>query len=90
MNNQNKEDTSKYIDIKNCEWLVDTVMVGQETELEPVYADRKEWERVKCERFLDVGRTGLVGRVIWVPEWEWVPKGWRRVWGEMCLLRRRG
>ena len=64
-------------------------MVGQETALEPVYADRKEWERVKCERFLDTERTGLVGRVIWVPEWEWVPKGWRRVWGEMCVLRRR-
>ena len=89
MNNQNKEDVGKYIDVGNCEWLVDTVVVGDSgTESEPVYAEREEWERVKCERFLDVGRTGLVGRVVWVPEWELVPKRWRRVWEEMCLLRR--
>ena len=90
MNDRNEEDVGKYIDVRNCEWLVDTVMVGDSgTEIEPVYAEMEEWQRVKCERFLDVGRTGVMGRVIWVPESEWVPKAWRRVWGEMCLLKRK-
>lgn len=84
---------SKYIDVNHCEFLVDSQFDGVvPTELEPDYvADTKTWEVVACERFLDAGRTGLLGRLFWVPEWaeRLVGVGRGRVWGRHCLLRRR-
>ncbi|KPI35848.1 Alpha-1,2-mannosyltransferase alg9 [Cyphellophora attinorum] len=64
---------------------------------EPAYVlDTEKWEKVACEPFLDTARSGVLGRVMWVPgveELGWkeedLPRWMRRVWGEHCLLKRR-
>ena len=57
---------------------------------EPNYiADELTWEKVKCIAFLDASKTGLIGRLLWLPEWPIIPEKYRRQWGDYCLLRRR-
>ncbi|KAK5954047.1 mannosyltransferase [Knufia fluminis] len=91
MNDRNKEDMGKYTDIQHCSFLVDSSFPSTEsTELEPIYARDEKWEEVTCEPFLDNTRTGLLARTIWIPDLEFIPQRYRRVWGEHCLLRRRG
>ncbi|KAI1209582.1 glycosyltransferase family 22 protein [Annulohypoxylon truncatum] len=94
MNDRNEEDMSKYVDIRQCSFLVDTQYPENHDPLppnEPDYiADEENWEIVKCEPFLDAGRTHLVARVLWVPDWSFVPEKFRRKWGQHCLLQRKG
>lgn len=60
------------------------------TELEPKYIeDADTWETVACEPFLDTASTGLLGRLLWLPELSLIPDKYRRHWGRYCLLRRR-
>ena len=91
MNDENRHDPSKYSSIELCDFLVDSRFPGMEaSEREPDYAgDEKHWERVACEPFLDVARTGFLGRLLWIPDWQVVPQRLRRQWGEYCLLKRR-
>ena len=71
--------------------MVDSSFPGLElTPLEPDYINQTDvWEKLSCEPFLDASRTGLVGRMGWVPDWDFVPSKYRRQWGEYCLLRRK-
>ncbi|KAI7774461.1 hypothetical protein LA080_008327 [Diaporthe eres] len=96
MNDQNKEDQSKYTDIEQCKFLVDTrYPLSTEKGLglppnEPDYiADTANWEVVKCIPFLDAGNTALIPRMIWIPSWSWIPEKYQRKWGEHCLLQKR-
>lgn len=92
MNDRNQEDTGKYIDVQHCSYLIDSVFPSADdpTELEPAYVeDEERWEVVKCVPFLDVGATGAVGRILWVPGGEFVSGRFRRVWGRHCLLKAR-
>ncbi|KAK3683152.1 mannosyltransferase [Vermiconidia calcicola] len=91
MNDQNREDLGKYTDIKHCNFLVDSFLPSMEiTKLEPHYiADEEHWERVKCLPFLDATSTGIVGRLGWIPDLPFVPKKFRQVYGEYCLLKRK-
>lgn len=91
MNDRNEEDMSKYIDISHCSFLVDSSFPTVEpTEVEPdLVNDEENWEVVKCVSFLDNGATGLVGRLLWIPDLSIAPTIWRRVWGRHCLLRAR-
>lgn len=91
MNDMNIEDPGKYIDVKHCTYLVDTYMPGiPPTVHEPVYVrEEKRWEKLNCEPFLDVGRTSMIARTIWIPNLPFVPDKYRRKWGEHCLLKRR-
>lgn len=91
MNDANIEDMGKYVDISSCDYLVDSSSPSAEpSALEPDYVHGEVgWERVECVPFLDAQATGVVGRLFWVPDWAVVPRRWRRVWGEYCLLRRR-
>ncbi|KAF2088575.1 glycosyltransferase family 22 protein [Saccharata proteae CBS 121410] len=91
MNDENKEDPGKYTDIAHCSFLVDSSFPSSTpTELEPDYAaDTETWEALKCEKFLDAGSTGVLGRLGWVPDWEIVPAQYRRQWGQYCLLKRK-
>lgn len=100
MNDRNREDVGKYIDVGHCSYLVDSVFASADhkreskvesgSELEPKYIeDEERWEVVKCVPFLDTAATGLVGRLIWLPGFEWVPRQFRRVWGRHCLLKAR-
>ncbi|KAI2628428.1 mannosyl transferase [Xylaria nigripes] len=93
LNDQNQEDMTKYVDIRQCSFLVDTQYPENMDVLpphEPDYiADDDKWEIVKCEPFLDAGRTHILSRVLWIPESNLVPEKYRRRWGRHCLLQRK-
>ncbi|GFF65769.1 alpha-1,2-mannosyltransferase (Alg9), putative [Aspergillus lentulus] len=92
MNDRNKEDLGKYVDISQCSYLVDSSFPGRAaTELEPDYVhDESEWETITCKDFLDTSQTSALGRLIWVPDFPMLPARFRRSWGQYCLLKRRG
>ncbi|KAL4996611.1 hypothetical protein BDV10DRAFT_195795 [Aspergillus recurvatus] len=91
MNDRNEEDAGKYTDISQCSFLVDSHFLGRgATRLEPNYMqDKAQWEEVSCASFLDASQTGLLGRLIWVPDLPIIPDRFRRRWSQYCLLRRR-
>ncbi|EMC95655.1 glycosyltransferase family 22 protein [Baudoinia panamericana UAMH 10762] len=91
MNDENREDLSKYTDVKHCNFLVDSHSPSTEvTGLEPSYiSDNATWEKVHCVPYLDAASTNIVGRLFWIPNATWVPEQYQRVWGEYCLLKRR-
>ncbi|KAL4866434.1 hypothetical protein BDV12DRAFT_187398 [Aspergillus spectabilis] len=82
MNDRNEEDAGKYTDISQCSFLVDSHFPGREaTELEPSYIqDEAQWEQISCKSFLDVSQTGLLGRLIWIPDLPIIPERFRRKW----------
>ncbi|KAF2878147.1 Alg9-like mannosyltransferase family-domain-containing protein [Massariosphaeria phaeospora] len=90
MNNENREDLGKHIDIEHCKFLVDSRLPGAPpTVLEPDYiSDTENWEKLTCRSFLDASQTPFLGRLLWIPEWPFIPERFRRKWGEYCLLRR--
>ncbi|KAJ5767263.1 uncharacterized protein N7511_004879 [Penicillium nucicola] len=90
MNDLNIEDPSKYVDISQCSFLVDSYFPGHATtELEPNYIlDKVNWETLSCSSFLDAAHTGLLGRLIWIPDFPFIPDRFRRKWGQYCLLQR--
>ncbi len=87
MNDKNEEDMGKYTDVRNCNFLVDTYFPGNDpTEHEKAFMlDTVNWEIVKCEPFLDVQRTHVLARTLWLPVD--VP-GYRRAYGQHCLFKR--
>lgn len=91
MNDRNEEDPSKYTDISQCSFLVDSYFPSQpSTSLEPDYIhDSDNWEKLSCEKFLDASKTSILGRVSWIPDLPLIPDRFKRHWGEYCLLRRR-
>ncbi|KAI9793977.1 MAG: mannosyltransferase [Piccolia ochrophora] len=91
MNDQNIEDPGKYTDPAHCTFLVDSYFQSHEASLlEPHYVkDTENWEQVSCDRFLDVGNTGTLGRMLWLPDSRFLPDNLRRKWGQYCLLRRK-
>ncbi|KAF2711419.1 glycosyltransferase family 22 protein [Pleomassaria siparia CBS 279.74] len=91
MNDENKEDPGKYTDITHCKFLIDSQFPSiPATALEPDHvSDTNTWEKLSCASFLDANETGILGRLIWVPDWPIIPARFRRKWGRYCLLRRR-
>ena len=93
LNDRNEEDAGKYVDLRNCVFLVDTQFPGKEEGLppsEPDYAkDVERWEEVNCLPFLDAERTHFLARALWLPDWEVVPERLRRRWGKHCLLKQK-
>jgi len=95
MNDENREDLGKLTREEHCDWLVESWFAGevgsekQPDRMSGSGVEAGKWDKVRCERFLDQGKTGVLGRLFWMPEAEWVPKSWRRQWGEYCLLRRK-
>jgi len=79
------------MNIQHCRFLVDSYFSDtQVSELEPAYVqDKENWEKVSCRPFLDVQQTGMIGRLLWIPDWPFIPPKYRRRWGQYCLLRRR-
>ncbi|KAJ5096858.1 GPI mannosyltransferase [Penicillium angulare] len=90
MNDLNIEDPDKYVDVSECSFLIDSYFPGREaTELEPHYVlDDSEWKALSCASFLDTAQTGLLGRLIWVPDLPFIPAKFQRKWGQYCLLQR--
>ncbi|KAE8155702.1 Alg9-like mannosyltransferase family-domain-containing protein [Aspergillus tamarii] len=91
MNDLNQEDAGKYVDISQCSFLVDSYFPSHDaTELEPDYIhNESQWEVMSCKHFLDASQTGLIGRLIWVPDLPGLPDQFQRKWGQYCLLQRR-
>ncbi|PGG97589.1 hypothetical protein AJ79_09152 [Helicocarpus griseus UAMH5409] len=91
MNDQNHEDLGKYTNISQCGFLIDSYFPGdEESSLQPHYIkDKSTWEELSCKKFLDTKRTGLIGRIIWVPDLPFIPEKYQRKWGQYCLLGRR-
>ncbi|EUC37360.1 glycosyltransferase family 22 protein [Bipolaris zeicola 26-R-13] len=91
MNDENREDPGKYIDIQHCDFLVDSRFPGMPpTKLEPDYiSDAEQWETLKCIPFLDASETSFVSRTLWIPDLPFIPAKFQRKWGEYCLLRRK-
>lgn len=77
--------------LSHCSFLVDSSFPGVEpTPMEPDHVHNQDtWEQLACEPFLDVSQTGIIGRLGWVPDWDFIPAKYRRKWGEYCLLRRK-
>ncbi|KAL5392767.1 hypothetical protein DPSP01_000467 [Paraphaeosphaeria sporulosa] len=91
MNDENIEDPGKYTHVDNCNYLVDSRIPSMPaTEKEPDFmSDTKTWEKVTCQSFLDASSTSVIGRLVWVPNWPFIPARFRRTWGTYCLLRRK-
>lgn len=100
LNDRNEEDAGKYVDVRNCVFLVDSQFPERWDQgenggkslppNEPDYAaDTERWETVKCVPFLDAERTHFLARALWVPDWEVVPEKWKRKWGRHCLLKQK-
>ncbi|TKA74084.1 hypothetical protein B0A55_05225 [Friedmanniomyces simplex] len=92
MNDANREDAGKYTELKRCDYVVD--WQGPSTEVTGLefnfMEDETTWERVVCEKFLDAAATGVLGRMLWVPDLPGVvPAKMGRVWGRYCLLKRK-
>ncbi|KAH0537021.1 hypothetical protein FGG08_006156 [Glutinoglossum americanum] len=91
MNDENREDMSKYTSLSQCSFLVDSYFPGSKSsELEPHYVlDTANWQELSCRQFLDTSRTSLLGRTLWLPDSNLIPERFRRQYGRYCLLRRK-
>jgi alpha-1,2-mannosyltransferase len=88
MNDENLEDPGKLTDIAHCKFIVDS-QSRESNALEPDYiSDTDKWEKLSCASFLDASDTHIIGRLLWVPDWPFVPHKYRRKWKQYCLLRR--
>lgn len=67
MNDQNKEEPSRYIDISKCHYLVD-LDTAAETPREPRYSAIKEdWVTIAYKPFLDASRSSMLLRAFYIP-----------------------
>ncbi|XP_072774217.1 alpha-1,2-mannosyltransferase ALG9 isoform X2 [Taeniopygia guttata] len=67
MNDQNKEEPSRYIDISKCHYLVD-LDTATESPREPRYSSNKEeWLTIAYKPFLDASRSSRLLRAFYIP-----------------------
>ncbi|XP_054899742.1 alpha-1,2-mannosyltransferase ALG9 isoform X2 [Poeciliopsis prolifica] len=67
MNDQNLEEPSRYVDIKQCHYLVD-LETDEETPLEPRYSTSKEeWSVIAYKPFLQASRSSPLFRAFYIP-----------------------
>ncbi|XP_077695807.1 alpha-1,2-mannosyltransferase ALG9 isoform X2 [Eretmochelys imbricata] len=67
MNDQNREEPTRYIDVSKCHYLVD-LDSATETSREPRYSSNKEeWVSIAYKPFLDTSRSSKLLRAFYVP-----------------------
>ncbi|XP_077869999.1 alpha-1,2-mannosyltransferase ALG9-like [Saccoglossus kowalevskii] len=67
MNDMNLEETSRYLDIKKCHYLID-LDTPEETQREPRYSQMKhDWSVVASVNYLDASRSHRFYRAFYVP-----------------------
>ncbi|KAM9728464.1 alpha-1,2-mannosyltransferase ALG9 [Menidia menidia] len=67
MNDQNLEEPSRYMDLKQCHYLVD-LDTEEETSLEPRYlANKEEWSVIAYKPFLQASRSSPLFRAFYIP-----------------------
>ncbi|KAM5132548.1 alpha-1,2-mannosyltransferase ALG9 isoform 1-T1 [Mantella aurantiaca] len=84
MNDQNLEETSRYIDINKCYYLVDLDTVT-ETAREPRYSTKEEWVVVAFKPFLDTSRSSKLFRAFYVP----FVSSWHTTYANYTILKAR-
>uniref|UniRef100_A0A8C5MQ83 Mannosyltransferase n=1 Tax=Leptobrachium leishanense TaxID=445787 RepID=A0A8C5MQ83_9ANUR len=85
MNDQNLEETSRYVDISKCNYLVDLDSVT-ETPLEPRYsANKEEWTVIAYKPFLDSARSSKLFRSFYVP----FVSSWHTSYSNYTILKAR-
>ncbi|KAI9313863.1 Alg9-like mannosyltransferase family-domain-containing protein [Dichotomocladium elegans] len=84
-NSYNKEDHSVYVNVDQCDYLIDAdYPLRPVSTREPRYMyDEKDWEVIACEPILDAISSNRLTRSFYVPG----SKG--LAWGDYCLLKRR-
>ncbi|XP_061754525.1 alpha-1,2-mannosyltransferase ALG9 isoform X1 [Nerophis ophidion] len=67
MNDQNLEEPSRYVDVRQCHYLVD-LDTEEETPHEPRYAaNKEEWNVIAYKPFLQASRSSPVFRAFYIP-----------------------
>ncbi|XP_033760507.1 alpha-1,2-mannosyltransferase ALG9-like [Pecten maximus] len=67
MNDMNREEKSRYVDISKCHYLID-LDLDQESPLEPRYSQKKdEWKILLSVEFLDASRSHRFFRAFYIP-----------------------
>ncbi|XP_062894824.1 alpha-1,2-mannosyltransferase ALG9 isoform X1 [Mobula hypostoma] len=67
MNDQNREEPSRYVEVRHCHYLVD-LDTESETPREPRYsANKDEWMVIAYKPFLDAKRSSKLFRAFYVP-----------------------
>jgi len=86
LNDLNKEESSYYVSVDNCDYLVDLDFPHSPTQSlhEPRYAIEEGWERIACMPFLDSARSPLLTRTLWMPGEAWQSMN---QFGDYCLLK---
>ncbi|EIW87002.1 glycosyltransferase family 22 protein [Coniophora puteana RWD-64-598 SS2] len=86
LNDLNKEASSYYVSVDDCDYLVDLDFPHSPTQSlhEPRYAIGEGWERVACMPFLDSARSPLLTRTLWMPGEAWQSMN---QFGDYCLLK---
>lgn len=85
MNDMNREEADRYVDIETCDYLVD-LDFPHRANAQSYVQDKATWEALKCLPFLDAEASPRLTRVLWLPVEEWQSKN---VFGDYCLLKRR-
>ncbi|OCH96425.1 glycosyltransferase family 22 protein [Obba rivulosa] len=89
LNDLNKEAPEFYVDVAECDYLVDLDFPLHPvwSEHEPRYAaDEATWERVACRPFLDAHHSATLTRTLWMPGSRWQQTN---EFGDYCLLKHR-
>lgn len=66
MNDQNLEEHSRYVDLKQCDYIVDSDFPS-ESDLEPSYSRDKQWRVISTIPFLDSHRSSKFLRAFYIP-----------------------
>lgn len=66
MNDQNLEEPSRYVDLRQCHYLVD-LDIEEEAPLEPRYSTREDWNIIAYKPFLQASRSSSIFRAFYIP-----------------------
>lgn len=84
VNDLNQPLEDRYVDIKKCDYMVDSLKAekyrGVEDKMEPYYGLKNEWKSVVCYPFLDSRLTKFPARGFYL--------GGEKIYMDYCLLKR--
>ncbi|KAA8916012.1 hypothetical protein TRICI_001827 [Trichomonascus ciferrii] len=87
MNSQNLEDPDKYVQLGQCDYIVDTALpVGPNEEQYTSMPD--QWEKIHCSKFLDNENSSGIGRILNLPHSLHSPTKTNLQWTDYCILKR--
>ncbi|XP_066463066.1 alpha-1,2-mannosyltransferase ALG9 isoform X1 [Eleutherodactylus coqui] len=84
MNDQNLEETSRYVDVAKCHYLVD-LDTATKTTREPRYSSKEEWTVIAYKPFLDASRSSKLFRAFYVP----FVSSWHTTYSNYTILKAR-